>query len=221
MGRAWALFSAAGYDQRGEDPAALAVKGRLLKGRARLASGAEARGLYAAAAEAYAAANAQLAASYLAINAATLRLLAGDAAGASAAARGVLHQLGDPAAAMDTPYFLAATRAEAHMLLGNQAAAQQAMEQAAQAGPDGWADRAATVAQLREIAAAQNSDAAWIERFAPPASLHFAGHMGLASGSWTEEALSAAIRNVVAASSSARYRRVQSAPAGATDWASN
>jgi hypothetical protein len=63
------------------------------------------------------------------------------------------------------------------------------MEKAAAHDPDGWADRAATIAQLREIAAAQASDAAWIERFAPPASLHFAGHMGLAAGGAGEAAL--------------------------------
>ena len=112
VGRAWELFGAAGHDQRGGDPAALAVKGRLLKGRARLASGVEARGHYAAAAEAYAAANALQPAPYLAINAASLRLLAGDAAGSRAGANSVLHQLDDPAVAIDTPYFLAATAAK-------------------------------------------------------------------------------------------------------------
>ena len=188
--RAWQLFVGAGYDQRGGDPAALAVKGRLLKGRARLAAGAAARALYAAAAEAYAAADALQPAPYLAINAASLRLLAGDDDGSRAGANGVLHQLDDPAIAIDTPYFLAATRAEALLLLGDRSAAAQAMQDAARADPDGWADRAATVAQLREIAAAQASDTAWIERFAPPASLHFAGHMGLASGGAAEAALS-------------------------------
>ena len=199
MGRAWELFSAAGYDQRGSDAAALAVKGRLLKGRARLAAGAEARALYAAAAEAYAAADTLQPAPYLAINAASLRLLAGDTDGSRAGANSVLHQLDDPAIAINTPYFLAATRAEALLLLGDRVGAKAAMTQAAQTDPDGWADRAATIAQLREIAAAQGSDAAWIERFAPPASLHFAGHMGLASGGAAEAALSTALAEHFAA----------------------
>ena len=189
VGRAWELFAGAGYDQRGVDPAALAVKGRLLKGRARLAAGAAARAFYAAAAEAYAAADALQPAPYLAINAASLRLLAGDAAGSRVGANGVLHQLDDPGIAIDTPYFLAATRAEALLLLGDRDGAEAAMSQAAQTDPDGWADRAATIAQLREIAAAQGSDPAWIERFAPPTSLHFAGHMGLASGGTAEAQL--------------------------------
>ena len=192
-GRAWALFVDAGYDQRGADPAALAVKGRLLKGRARLADGDERRSLLSEAAAAYQAANQLAPAPYLAINAASLRLLAGDAEGARSGAAGVLTLLGDPASAIDTPYFLAATRAEAQLLLGNQAQAEAAMADAAHADPDGWADRAATTAQLREIAAAQGRDAAWIDRFTPPASLHFAGHMGIAAGGTSERQLQAAL----------------------------
>jgi len=189
VGRAWELFVAAGLDRRGDDPGAIAVKGRLLKGRARLAGVAERKSLHGAAAEAYSAANALLPAPYLAINAASLRLLGGDRAGAEDGARIALGMLDDPAGAADTPYFLAATRAEAELLLGNQAAAEAAMAHAALADPDGWADRAATIAQLREIAAAQDSDASWIDRFAPPASLHFAGHMGMASGGKAEAQL--------------------------------
>ncbi len=189
VGRGWALFVAGGYDQRGNDPAALAVKGRLLKGRARLASGVGRPPLFAEAAGAYAAAHALSPAPYLAINAATLRLLAGDDPGARRGAAEVLALLDAPAPLADTPYFIAATRAEACQLLGDQAAAKAAMIEAARADPDGWTDRAATVAQLREIAAAQSADAGWIGRFTPPASLHFAGHMGVASGGMAEAQL--------------------------------
>ncbi|MFM5895256.1 MAG: hypothetical protein ACKOQM_12610 [Novosphingobium sp.] len=189
VGRAWALFEDAGFATRTADPAALAVKGRLLKGRARLAAGEERRSLYHAAAEAYGAANLLAPAPYLAINAASLHLLAGDAEGAEAGAAAVLAQL--ERAALDTPYFLAATRAEAQLLLGNRAEAEAAMADAASADPDGWADRAATIAQLREIAVAQGSAAAWIDKFAPPASLHFAGHMGVEAGGSSEARLRA------------------------------
>lgn len=189
VGRAWEMFVGSGHDQRSADPAALAVKGRLLKGRARLAMGDGQRALYAEAAAAYAAANALLPAPYLAINAATLRLLAGDVAGARAGAAEVLKLL--DGSAQDTRYFLAATRAEALLILGDPSAAEAAMDIATAADPDGWADRAATIAQLREIAATQGSYPAWIDRFAPPASLHFAGHMGLTSGGTAERQLKA------------------------------
>jgi len=189
VGRAWELFGQAGYLERTTDPAALAVKGRLLKGRGRLASGAEQRALFADAAGAYASAHTLDPAPYLAINAASLNLLAGDAARAAEGAREVLALLDAPDTPADTPYFLAATRAEALLILGERAQAEAAMEVAAAHDPDGWANRAATIAQLHEIARAQASDAGWIDRFAPPASLHFAGHMGLASGGASEAAL--------------------------------
>lgn len=197
VGRAWELFCAAGYLERSADPAALAVKGRLIKGKGRLAVGAGRSSLFAEAAAAYAAAHALEPAPYLAINAASLRLLAGDTAGAAAGARAVLAMLDAPEAPADTPYFLAATRAEALLILGDQAEAEAAMQRAAAHDPDGWADRAATIAQLREIAAAQGSDPAWIERFAPPASLHFAGHMGLAAGGDGEAALASQLETLL------------------------
>lgn len=199
VGRAWELFVAAGYLERTADPAALAVKGRLLKGRARLAEGAQRPALFAQAAEAYAAADKLAFVPYFAINAATLQLLAGNQAAAALEARAVLAQLESGEAIADTPYFLAATQAEALLILGERSAAEAAMEKAAEHGPDGWADRAVTIAQLREIAGVQGSDTGWIERFAPPTSLHFAGHMGLASGGASEAALAAQLGQLFAA----------------------
>lgn len=191
--RGWALFVAQGHDQRGGDPAALAVKGRLLKGRARAATGAQRAALFAQAAEAYSAAHALSPAPYLAINSATARLLAGDPARAKAEASTVLALLDGPEPPVDTLYFLAATRAEALLLLGDEQAARAAMTQAAKADPDGWADRAVTLAQLREVGAAQGGDLAWLTPYAPPASLHFAGHLGIAAHGASEAGLSAAL----------------------------
>ena len=187
--RGWALFVAQGHDRRGGDPAALTVKGRLLKGRARIAEGATRGALFAQAADAYGAAHALGPAPYLAINAATARLLAGDPARAQAEARAVLALLDAAQPLIDTPYFIAATRAEALLLLGDEAGARSAMAEAAKADPDGWADRAVTLAQLREVALAQGAEFAWLADFAPPASLHFSGHLGIAAGGASEAEL--------------------------------
>ncbi|PKB14449.1 hypothetical protein B0I00_2037 [Novosphingobium kunmingense] len=189
--RAWDLFVSNGYAARTGDPAALAVRGRLLKAQARLAKGGERADLFAQAAEAYSAANAIGPAPYLAINAATLHFLAGDEARAQDEARRVLAVLDGPSEPADTPYFLAATRAEAAFLLRDSKAAQAAMAVAAEHNPDGWNDRATTIGQLREIAEARHEDAVWLDAFAPPASLHFAGHMGMASGGHAEARLAA------------------------------
>lgn len=200
--RGWVLFEAAGYGAQGRDPAALAVKGRLLKARARRASGAARTELLAAAAAAYAAAHTLDPAPYLAINAASLSLLAGDPAAAAVGAAAVLALLDAPVPPADTPYFLAATRAEALLLLGDHEGAQAALDQAVQHDPDGWDDRATTLMQLREVLADQGQDAAWLDGYAPPASLHFAGHMGLASGGTAEAELA---RQLATALPTGRY----------------
>ncbi len=195
--RAWALFEAGGYAARLDDSGALAVKGRLLKARGRLAGGETRRSLMADAAASYAAAHSLSPAPYLAINAATLHLLAGSPELAAEGARAVLAMLDAPVPPVDTPYFLAATRAEALLLLGDQARAEQAMEAAVSHDPDGWDDRAATLAQLHEIAAARGDDDAWLARFAPPACLHYAGQMGIAADGTSEAELTLALNTLI------------------------
>lgn len=145
------------------------------------------------AASAYGAANRIEPSPYLAINQATLLLLSGDTSAARTAAVDVLAMLDRPEPPADTAYYLAATRAEALLLLGDMSGAALAMETAAQADPDGWHDRAGTIAQLREVASALGQDKAWIDRFAPPASLHFVGHIGFASGGNSEALLNAGL----------------------------
>jgi hypothetical protein len=187
--RAWDLLESGGYLRSEADPAALAVRGRLLKDRARRAIAAGRAPLFGQAAAAYARAHALAPAPYLAINAATAWLLAGDAAAATTGARAVLTLLDAPEPPADTAYYLAATRAEALLLLGDAAGAQAAMAEAAGHDPDGWEDRAVTLAQLRAIASHQNRPLDWLDRFAPPASLHFVGHLGIAAGGASEARL--------------------------------
>ena len=196
--RAWTLFVENGWADRLDDPAALSLKGRLLKDQARAQAGTERARLFAAAADAYTAANALSPAPYRAINAATARLLAGDPAGAAAGAQAVLALLDQAGPATDTAYYLAATRAEALLLLDDHPGAERALAQAVAADPDGWDDRAVTLAQLREILRAQAAEAPWLGRFAPPASLHFAGHMGIVAAGSGEVALAEATDKILA-----------------------
>jgi hypothetical protein len=176
----------------------LSVKGRLLKDRARLAPATAQGQLFGEAAQAYAAANRIEPSPYLGINAASLLLLSGNPSGSREAAIGVLAQLDAPEPPADTPYYLAATRAEARLLLGDENGAQCAMAQASLADPDGWHDRAGTIAQLREVANALSLDTSWIAEFAPPASLHFAGHIGFAADGASERQLNARLDRILA-----------------------
>lgn len=177
--RAWAAFVAAGWDRSEADVDALCVKGRLLKDRARRADAAERARLYRAAGEAYAAAAALAPATYPLINAATLALLGGSPAVATNLARRTMDLLDRGAHAPETPYWLAATRAEALLLLDRPAEAQAALSIAVARAPAAWEDHAATLRQFALVLAAGAGDAGWLDRFRPPVSLHFQGIMGL------------------------------------------
>ena len=181
LDHAEALFRAGGYDARGDDPAALAVKGRLLKDRAFLSAAGERATLLRQAADAYARADRLHAQPYTRINAATLLLLGGDAMKAQTLAREVLAWLDSGKPIAETPWFLEAIRAEAHLLLGDLTGAEQALTRAAATGTGDWSDRATTLRQFCQILAAHGMEDGWFTRFAAPTSLHFAGHLGLAA----------------------------------------
>ena len=182
LARAEALFAESGFADAVDDSAALSVKGRLLKDRALRASGADRVQLFKDAAAAYAAADAIGPAPYLLINVATLTALAGDARRAADVANVVLERIAAGNIA-ETPYWLAATRAEALLLKGNVREAQTALADAITHDPDGWSDHASTLRQLGLILDAQALAKGWLDPFRPPQSLHFAGHLGVVAES--------------------------------------
>ena len=170
------MFEAAGYGVS-DDPAALAIKGRLLKDRALRAHGRDRARLYGEAAEAYALAAGDDGASYPLINAATLSLLAGDPARAAELAGRVLARIEAHPDEPETPYYLAATRAEAMLLLGRSGEAQAALDEAIALAPRAWEDHASTLRQFALILATQGADPIWLDARRPRRSLHFGGHM--------------------------------------------
>ncbi len=173
------MFEAGGWAARTDDPAALATGARLLKDSALRATGTERRRLLIAAADAYGTAGRANPQPYTSVTEATLRLLGGDRGAATAIAHALLAQLARDDGFAETPYFIAAIRAEAHLVCGNLVAAAGAMHQACAADPDGWSDRATTLAQLALILDAMGADRHWLDAFRPPRSLHFAGHLGI------------------------------------------
>ncbi len=175
------LFRLGGYDDRLDDPSALAVKGRLLKDRALRLPPAERVDALVSAARAYAAADALAPQPYTRINTATLTFLAGEREKSCAIARELLAWIGRADGIAETPYYLAATCAEALLLCGDTAGASTAMRTALQHDPDGWADHASTLRQLALILDAQRASRDWLNPFRPPRSLYFAGHLGVAA----------------------------------------
>jgi tetratricopeptide (TPR) repeat protein len=175
LDHAWYQFSAAGYDAREDDPAALAVKGRLLKDRALRASGEERRLFYLQSAEAYRRAATLQQGTYPLINAATLSLLSGDRDQGEEIAREVLDRIAAEPDEPETPYWRAATEAEALLILGRTAEARAALEAAIAAAPRAWEDHASTLRQFIAIHEALGTDPAWLDLLRPPRTVHYAG----------------------------------------------
>lgn len=194
---AWARFEAGGFAP--DDPAALAVKGRLLKDRARAATGDAARTLYAEAAAAYARAAAIDGTTYPLINAATLTLLGGDAAGAARFAEVVLGRLDSGRPDQETPYYRGATRAEALLLLGRRAEAEQALVAAMALAPEAFEDHATTLRQFALIDAVTGADSAWLDAHRPRRTLHFAGRIAAPLNAAEQAALVQAITEMLVA----------------------
>jgi len=174
---AWRLFEAGGFAEVDDDSHVLNLKARLLKDMALRAQGAERRRLYAKSAAAYRRSAELQPATYPLINAATLSLLAGEQAEAAILAAQVLDHIAAEPDEPETPYWHAATRAEALLLLDREEEARAAFAEAIALAPQAWEDHASTLRQFGLILAAQGRDGAWLDAHRPPRSLHFAGHM--------------------------------------------
>src|SRR5260370_35242102 len=192
------LFAELGLDGHGDiwlttslglDIAAL--RPRLLKDEALAATGRDRTRMLMAAGEAYAelyrkaieAGNPE--AYYPGVNGATLYLLAGRSEQASALAREVLEQLEGRTAAQKS-YYEAVSELEAQLVLGdlsrareNALAVRTAIRETAR---NDYRGLSSTVRQLRLIIAAKALDAEWLDELAPPAVIHYLGHIIAAPG---------------------------------------
>ena len=156
-----------------EDVAAL--RARILKDRALAASGEERRHLAEAAALAYRRIADQNRAYFPAINAATLHLVAGDAATARTLARESLSLV--EASGEASSYYAAATRAEAGLLLGDPGSAHAELTAAAGLHEGDFGAVSTTRRQLRMICGLTGVDEGILSALAGPAVAHYCGHM--------------------------------------------
>jgi len=194
LDRADRLFREAGLNEVADDAAVLSVKGRLLKDHALAAAGWKRKSLYREAAQAYARAAEIGGASYPLINAATLSMLAGQQRQAQMLARRILTRIDREVA--ETPYWRAATRAEAQLLLGRIEQAKASLREAIGLAPSAFEDHASTLRQLGLILDELDCSRAWLDSFRPPRSLHFAGHMAVSPA---RSALESEIRKIIEA----------------------
>lgn len=169
------------------DQRALTLQARLVKDRAKRAGGSDRARLFAESAAIYAKAGAIDRSSYPLINAASLSLLAGQAAQSRKLARNVLDALDANPDEAETPYWLGATRAEALLLLGKEQEARAALRAAITKQPAAWEDHAATLGQFELLYTELGYDAGWLDQIRPPSSVQFCGIMNVAQSDDTVE----------------------------------
>ena len=196
--RAMGLFEAYGLD-RSNNAHERAIGARLLKDRALAAApGAGRQEAILRAQAAYHDIYRDSGDSFPGINAATLALLAGDGAQSQALASALLA---DPAVAAGGDYYMAATRAEALLLLGRTAEVTETLAGEAIRGSGDYGGRSSTLRQLAMVAAhlgiGEAERAALLAPLAPPRVAHFCGHMFGADAS-AEAKIRAALDAVIA-----------------------
>lgn len=157
-----------------EDEDIAALWARICKDLALASEGVTRRRRAAHAADLYTAVFARTGGYYPAVNAATMRLIAGDVSGARELALVVLEVLA--ASSAEQSYYEAATEAEARLLLGDVARTEESLIRATQRNPGDYAALATTRRQLRTICELLGVDAQFLGILAGPAVVHFCGH---------------------------------------------
>ncbi len=195
--RAMGLFRAHGLNDSG-DPHERAIGARLLKDRAlALPSGPARQAALEEAQHDYHAIYLSSGDSFPGINAATLALLAGRVDEAQDLARALLD---DPPVAGAVDYYMAATRAEALLLLGRFDEVTATLSGEAVRASGDYGGRSSTVRQLGMVAShlglGEAARAAMLAPLAPPRVVHFSGHM-FAADAGAEAQLRAAIDAVL------------------------
>ncbi|MET3663556.1 tetratricopeptide repeat-containing protein [Caulobacter sp. 1776] len=166
-----------GLDRADDDPDAVALGARLLKDVALSARGRR-RGAFARASiRRYEALFQRFGGLYGAINAATMTLVADDAAGARARAAEALRIPPPTGLTGEAAYYEAASRAEARFLTGDLEAARATMVEALAHAPQAFAAHASTLRQLEMLCRETGVDPAWLAPFRPPVCAHFTGHI--------------------------------------------
>lgn len=113
---------------------------------------------------------------YTRINAATLRLLAGDIQRARQLAHQARQAASDVRSNHPDDYWLHATEAEASLILGDAASAKRALTRALAVARDDFATLAVTRRQLKLVCEATSTDLEVLDGFRAPIVLHYCGH---------------------------------------------
>lgn len=153
-----------------------ALVGRLAKDRALTSTGPARTPRLQEAAELYEAVATRYGRFFSCVNAATLRLLAGETERARVLAQRSVELAMSTGTDDIDDYWRCATEAEAALVLDDVPRATSALERAAQCDVRNYAARAVTRRQLRLVCAANGVSAAMLDVLRPPSVLHYCGH---------------------------------------------
>jgi len=172
-------YSRYGLDEIRNHEDVMGLGGRLFKDLFLSHQGATAQEFARKSAEEYEQAFKDTGGFYSGINAATMSLLGGIPQDIVAMRAGRILEILDALSSKDANqiYFVEATRAEAHLLLGEIEAAQSAFRRACDYDPLNFTAHASTLKQFRMIAKASDQAWPWLTEFVPPSAVHFAGHI--------------------------------------------
>jgi class 3 adenylate cyclase len=176
-----------------DDLDTMALRARLMKDAAWRAGDSAQAELLSEASAAYETIFARTHNAFPAVNAASLAFLAGQEARSARLAREALTALGD---GPPGDYYAAATAAEAQLVLGNEAEAEDAIELALLLPGCDQGARSSTSRQLTRIVEASGRGADIVARLRPPPVIVFCGHM-LIEDDATEARLTAEINAVL------------------------
>ncbi|MCK0070825.1 adenylate/guanylate cyclase domain-containing protein [Kordiimonas laminariae] len=167
-----------GLDTVSDNEDILALGGRLLKSRMVESHQSHKQELARQAAEKYYHAYEATGGTYTGINTAAMQMLAGDIDNARATADEVLHKTRgySPKPGQDAYYHMA-TVAEAYFILGDHVRAETNLTDAISLDPENYDAHASTLKQFELLATVNNADISWLDKFRPPKTLHFAGHI--------------------------------------------
>jgi hypothetical protein len=166
-----------GLDRVDDDPDTIALGARLLKDIALAARGARRAAFAKASTRQYHQLFQRFGGLYGAVNAATMTLVSGDAAGGEAMAAAALRVPPPPGLVGEAAYYEAASRAEARFLTGEREAARATLAKALAYAPKAFAAHASTLRQLEMLCRETDVDPAWLSPFRPPVCAHFTGHI--------------------------------------------
>jgi len=156
----------------------MALGGRILKTRALEKHGVAREKLALQAAKKYEEAYQKTGGTFSGVNTAALYLVSGNKDKAQAIALDVLRALKSSTPAPGSPaYYHIATVAEAELIVGNRALAEQALADAILLDPHNYEVHASTLHQFEMIIEAQGQENDWLTKFRPPKTIHYAGHM--------------------------------------------